>query len=113
MDNQTIKCSSQEHSDSVAIAYCQECKINLCRNCDNFHSKLFQNHHKYNIDKSIEEVFTGLCKEEKHSNELQFYCKNDNKLCCSSCLSKIKDKYYGQHSECEVYSIQEIKNEKK
>ena len=43
MDNQTIKSSSKEHSESGAIAYCQECKINLCKKCDNFHSKLFEN----------------------------------------------------------------------
>ncbi len=36
-----------------------------------------------------------------------------NQLCCAACLSKIKDKINGQHTNCNVCSIEEIENEKK
>ena len=57
--------------------------------------------------------FSGICKEIKHKVELEFYCKNHNQLCCAACLSKIKNKGNGQHSDCDVCLIEEIKNEKK
>ena len=42
-----------------------------------------------------------------------FYCKNHNKLCCAACLSKMKVNGYGQHFNCEVCLIKDIKKEKK
>ena len=54
-----------------------------------------------------------MCQKEKHSIELDFFCKNHNQLCCAACLSKIKNKEYGQHKECEACHIQDIKEEKK
>ena len=44
---------------------------------------------------------------------LQYFCETHNKLCCAACLSKIKEKGYGQHFDCKVYSIEKIKVEKK
>ena len=106
-------CSSKEHNEIEAIAFCQECKIYMCNKCDNYHSKLFQNHHKFNVKEDIKEIFTGLCKEENHSLKLKYFCKTHNELCCAGCLSKIKDKEYGQHSNCDVCNIDNIKEEKK
>lgn len=59
-----------------------------------------------------DEIFTGLCKEMNHSNELKFYCKTHNELCCAECITKIKTDGYGQHTDCEICLIKEIKDEK-
>ena len=107
------KCSFQEHKEVDAVIYCQECKVYLCNKCENFHSKLFINHRPCKFGKDIQEIFTGYCTEENHTIKLDFFFRNHNKLCCSSCLCKIKDKYYGQHTNCEVCYIKDIKDEKK
>ena len=112
MDNQK-KCSAKKHSDINAISYCMECNIYMCNKCINLHSELHENHHNYNLDKNIQEIFTRICKEEKHKQELEFYCKTHSKLCCAACISKIKGKGNGQHTDCNVCFIEEIKDEKK
>ena len=112
MKNQT-KCSQTKHADSNAISYCVECNIYLCNKCISLHSQLFENHHNYNLEKDIFEIFTGLCKKQKHKNELKYYCKEHNILCCAACISKIKDKENGQHKDCNVCNIEEIEKEKK
>ena len=114
MKNQSQKCSLKKHSENNANYFCQECKIYMCNKCDNLHSELFPNHNKNKIDINIDmkEIFTGYCKEEKHNNELVFFCKTHNQLCCAACLSKIRKKGNGQHSQCFVCEIEDIKNEK-
>ena len=106
------KCCFKKHEEIDANYYCDKCKIYMCNKCENFHSDLFQNHHSNNLDKETKEIFTGFCKEKKHI-ELKYYCKNHNVLCCAACISKIKDNEYGQHKDCDVCKIDEIKNEKK
>ena len=59
------------------------------------------------------EIFIDKCKEENHNAKLEFYCKEHNILCCVACTSKIKAEGYGQHSECNVIHIKEIKDEKR
>ena len=112
MENQK-KCSNKKHSDINAINFCIECNLYLCNKCTNYHSELLDTHHLYNIDKKIEDIFTGLCQESNHNKELEFYCKSHNKLCCAACLSKIKGKGNGQHFDCNVCLLEEIKEEKK
>ena len=112
MENQK-KCSNKKHSDINAINYCTECNLYLCNKCINHHSELLDNHHLYNLDKKIEDMFTGICKEPNHKVELEFYCKTHNKLCCAACLSKIKGKGSGQHFDCDVCLLEEIKEEKR
>ena len=107
------KCSLEDHKDENAVMCCQECQINMCKRCENIHSKLFKNHHLYSLDKDKSEIFTGLCTHKKHSLELEFYCQTHNKLCCAACISKIKIKGKGQHKDCEVCYIKKIKNIKK
>ena len=107
------KCSSKEHQQIEAVYYCQNCNIYICNKCDKFHSDMFQNHIKISLDKEKSEIFTGFCNEEGHSNKLIFFCKIHNVLCCSSCLCKIKKKGYGQHKDCDVCEIEDIKEEKK
>ena len=41
------------------------------------------------------------------------YCKDHNTLCCALCTSKIKEYGYGQHSDCNIIHIKEIKDEKR
>ena len=108
-----IKCSKNEHEDKQAVVYCPECKLYLCNKCLNYHSELFKGHIKYNLNKNLNEFFTGMCPEGNHKNNLDFFCKNHNKLVCVSCISKIKCQGYGQHTDCNVCLIKEIKNEKK
>ena len=114
MENQIKKCSSKEHENIDSISYCQECKVYMCNKCESFHSKLLQFHHSYNLNKNInEEIFTGLCTEENHNEQLEFFCKDHNILCSSSCLCKIKKKGKGQHTECNACIIEDIKEDKK
>ena len=113
MENKIKKCSSKDHSEIDSSTYCNICKVYMCNKCENFHSKLFQTHKIYGVNQNNEEIFTGLCKEENHSIKLKYFCKNHNKLCCAACLSKIKDMEYGQHKDCDVCIIEEIKFEKK
>ena len=114
MENNTTKCSSKEHVEINAINFCKECKLNMCNKCDNLHSKLFQNHHIFKLDNNnINEIFTGFCKEKDHNDELEFFCKNHNELCCASCICRFKYKGKGQHKDCDVSIIDDIKEEKK
>jgi len=46
----------------------------MLNKCLNYHPEIHENHQNYNLDKNINEIFTGQCKEEKHKNELEFYC---------------------------------------
>ena len=113
MDISNNKCSSKEHEDINAICYCFECKVYMCNKCEIFHSKLFHLHHSYKLDKNLNDVFTGFCKEENHNEKLEFFCKIHNQLCCGLCLCKIKDKGKGQHKDCDVCIIEKIEEEKK
>ena len=85
----------------------------MCNKCENLHSKLFQHLNLFKLDKDINEIFTGYCKELNHNNELKFFCKNHNQLCCAECITKIKGNGIGQHKDCDVCFLNEIKNIKK
>ena len=107
------KCSFPEHSNVDAISYCHECKIYMCVKCEKVHSGLCINHHQYKIDKNFKDIFTGFCKEENHVDKLEYFCKTHNQLCCSACIVKIKKSWNGQHTDCDVCIIEDIKNDKK
>ena len=100
MEIKSLKCSSKEDKDIDAISYCGECKIYMCNKCEKFHSKLFYNHLTYNLDKQIDDIFTGFCKEPNRKNKLEFFCKNHNTLCCAACLCKIEKDGVGLHKDC-------------
>ena len=106
------KCFTEEHKDIDAISFCQECQIYMCNKCDNTHSSFHKNHHAFKLIKE-EEIFTGYCKEKNHPIKLGYYCKNHNQLCCSICLCKLNELGDGQHKDCEVCTIENIKEEKK
>jgi len=107
------KCSFKQHHDIDSIKYCQECKIYMCNKCLNNHQGLFENHNQYNLDKDSMEMLLDTCEENNHPNKLEFFCKTHNKLCCGYCITKIKGKGYGQHKDCDVCFIENIKEEKK
>ena len=113
METQVKKCSSNKHSEIDAISYCQECKRSFCNKCQNLHSELFEEHKIINLNIDLNEIFIDLCKQKNHNYKYEFFCKTHNTLCCSICISKIKDEYHGQHSDCDVCFIKDIKNSKK
>ena len=112
MEIQQNKCSSAEHESEIdSNSYCGKCGIYMCNKCEILHSKLFNNHQLFIIQKGNEEMFTEYCIE--HKMELDFFCKTHNLLCCAACLCKIKKNEIGKHKDCEVCNIEEIKEEKK
>jgi len=106
------KCSLEEHKEIDAIMYCPECRIYMCNKCENYHSPFFKNHHPYKLNNE-EDIFTGYCKEINHIDKLKYYCKQHNQLCCAACLCKINKDGDGQHKDCDVYLLVDIKDEKK
>ena len=44
---------------------------------------------------------------------MEFYFKNHNQLYCAACLTKINTNGYGQHKDCDICIIEDIKGEKK
>ena len=112
MENFKTKCSSKEDENINAISYCGECKIYMCNKCEKLHTKLFLNHQIYNIEKYEGEIFTEFCKEPEHREKLKFFCKSCNVLCCAACICRIKSNGIGQHQNCEVCLVDDIKEEK-
>ena len=108
------KCSLLKHNEKDAISFCKECRLYLCNKCENNHLEYLENHHIFKLEnKDIIDIFTGFCKEKNHSVELKYYCKNHNILCCAECITKLKGKENGQHSDCDICSIEDIENDKK
>ena len=112
MEKRKKKCYFKDHKEVDSISYCQECKIYMCNKCINIHKGFFENHHQYILDKEINEIFTGICSEQNHYQRLEYFCKNHNQLCCAACIAKIKGEGNGQHTDCNVCFIKEIKKEK-
>ena len=113
MENKSKKCSLKKHCEIDAISFCYECKTYFCNKCQNFHSEIFENHKLYKLNQDINEIFTGFCNEKNHYGKLKYFCNSHNKLCCAECITKLKDKENGQHTDCNICFIEEIKNEKK
>ena len=113
MEENRKKCSAKSHSEINAISYCEQCKKFMCNKCLNYHKEFFEDHRLINIENNLKELFIDNCKENGHNYKLEFYCKNHNTLCCVGCISKLEEKNYGQHKNCDVCSIEKIKDEKK
>ena len=108
------KCASVNHKEIDAVSYCGECKVYLCNKCNKFHSEIFVNHNSIKLEgKDITELFTGFCKEKSHKAELKYFCKKHNVLCCAECITKLKGKENGQHSDCDICFIEDIENTKR
>ncbi len=113
MENIIKKCSSKEHEKINAVSYCPECNIYICNKCEIIHLNLLQHHHSYKFNSNHKDIFTGFCNIENHLNKLEYFCKDHNELCCLGCIAKIKGKGKGQHSNCNIVFIENIKEEKK
>ena len=110
------KCYSKGHEEILSAYYCPQCNIYICKKCEISHLNLFykKKHILINLDKDKElnDIFTGYCKENNHLEKLEYFCKDHNKLCCSSCIVKIKREGKGQHTDCDICLIENIKDEK-
>ena len=106
------KCSVETHKDS-AVSYCEQCKIYMCNKCINYHKELFKNHQLKSLDKNGKDIFIDLCRKNNHERKFEFYCKNHNELCCVCCITKLDYKDYGQHKDCDICPIDNIKEENK
>ena len=115
MENNIIKCSLENHKENNAVSFCTNCKIYMCNKCEKLHSELFLNHNQLRNDKikDLSDIFTGFCSEKNHPNELNYFCKTHNKLICPVCITKIKNKEIGQHTDCNVCSVEDIEDEKR
>ena len=112
MDILNIKCKN--HENLIAFKYCHECNIYICHKCFNHHSKQFQNlHHLSELSGDISQFFTGLCKEDNHSNKLEYYCETHNKLVCKLCIGKEQNISNCKHKECKISQLNDIKENKK
>ena len=111
-DAKEKKCSSKAHNGKQAISFCHDCRIYLCNKCQKTHTELYD-HLLISQDKDLKEIFTGYCEEENHPCELNFYCKTHNKLICAACISKIKIEGFGQHTDCDISTLEDIKDAKK
>ena len=107
------KCSNKLHKEVISISFCEQCKMFMCNKCLIHHKELFENHPLIDIDKNDKDLFIDFCKEIGHGRKYEFFCKNHNELCCVCCISKLKLKGYGQNKDCDICSIEEIKEEKK
>ena len=113
MEVKIEKCSFTEHNQVEACSYCHECKIYMCNKCSIHHKGLCKNHHQYNLKQDFNNIFIETCKEENHNLKLEYYCKSHNILCCDSCITKIKYKGKGEHKDCDIILLEDIKEEKK
>ena len=58
-------------------------------------------------------IFTEYCKlGNNHNLEFTFFCKTHNELCCEKCISKKEEKDFGQHKNCDICSLEIIKEQK-
>ena len=105
------KCSLEEHKNINATKFCPKCVIYMCNKCENIHYSLLKSHKVYNLNNE-DEIFSGICKEKGHY-DLKYFCKGHNQLCCAACIAKLNKIGEGQHKDCEVCYINEIKEEKK
>ena len=113
MEEKNKTCSYEKHKEEISNYYCKNCNIYMCNKCFEYHSKLFENHFLIKNDQDNPDIFTGYCNEKNHFEVLEFFCKNHNKLCCSSCICKMKSEKYGEHKDCDICFINDIKEEKK
>ncbi|XP_060567903.1 uncharacterized protein LOC132726582 [Ruditapes philippinarum] len=75
----------------IASVFCSVCNERMCESCKKVHDslQLTKNHESVDIDsKENVELSTTLRTYQKcdnHGKKIKFYCKDDDKLCCSTC----------------------------
>ena len=110
MKNEIKNCSSKIHQEIKASSFCQDCRVYMCEKCEKYHLEIY-NHQLISINKDINNNFIGICNEENHNYKLEYYCKTHNKLCCLGCIAKIDKKGNGQHKDCNICIIEDIREE--
>ena len=81
--------------------------------CEKQYLEICNNHRKYKFDNNNpKKIFIGYCLEKNHLDELKYFWKQHNILCCANCITKIKDEENDQHSNCDICSIKDIEKEK-
>ena len=113
MEKKIEKCSFIDHGQINACSYCKECKVYMCNKCSNHHKGLCKDHLQYDLNQDLNNIILSVCLEENHSMKLEYYCKNHNILCWGLCITKLKGKGKGQHKDCEICFLEDIKEEKK
>ncbi|XP_053404867.1 uncharacterized protein LOC128558724 [Mercenaria mercenaria] len=100
-------CSSKD-KQTVADVFCSICDEFQCLDCSNIHKAyaFMKNHKLVNaIDikaKPVSFDMKGLDQCDEHQKQLEFFCEDENQLCCSTCA--IVD-----HRKCHsVVEIQKI-----
>ena len=111
MENKSNNCSAKDHQEIKAISFCQECRLYMCENCKKIHLDLY-NHHLLDLNDENQDMLLGICKENNHNYNLEYFCKTHNKLICLACIASIKKKGNGQHKNCKICIIEDIKEEK-
>ncbi|CAC5387288.1 unnamed protein product [Mytilus coruscus] len=99
-------CEAQ-HITKSANFWCPECEEGLCSECQTHHSfsKGTRNHETISIENylklpsAISKIAT-YCNE--HNLKYQNYCPQDDKICCSVCISEC------HNNCCGLKSLQEI-----
>ena len=112
MENKICYCSAKDHQEIKTISFCQDCRVYMCENCKKIHLDLY-NHHQIDLNDEKQDIFIGICNEKNHNYNLEYYCKTHNKLVCIAYLATIKKKGNGQHKNCKICVIEDIKEEKK
>ncbi|XP_053389643.1 E3 ubiquitin-protein ligase Midline-1-like [Mercenaria mercenaria] len=104
-------CLKQNNTTSATI-FCSVCNERLCGECKKVHDSLefTKNHESVEIEKrEIVEFLTAFqtfqrC--QRHGKKVKFYCKDEDKLCCSTCAIIA-------HRECKgLIEISEIAKDK-
>ncbi|XP_053389642.1 E3 ubiquitin-protein ligase Midline-1-like [Mercenaria mercenaria] len=83
-------CLKQNNTTSATI-FCSDCNERLCVECKKVHDSLefSKNHESVEIEKreNVEflTAFQSYQRCQQHGKKVKFYCKDEDKLCCSTC----------------------------
>eukprot|EP00475_Leptophrys_vorax_P005007 TRINITY_DN13010_c0_g1_i1.p1 TRINITY_DN13010_c0_g1~~TRINITY_DN13010_c0_g1_i1.p1 ORF type:complete len:436 (-),score=101.97 TRINITY_DN13010_c0_g1_i1:142-1449(-) len=96
-ESQPVLCEESASHGSAAV-FCQQCKVNLCTECDDrVHLlKVFQSHVR--IPAKDKKVL--VC--EEHGEALKYFCESHERKICRDCRE------FGEHPSCRVQLISKI-----
>ena len=112
MENKNRKCSLGEHSKINAKTFCQDCKILMCDECEDFHKEICETHRLHKLDKNIINI-KDLLDQAMNLNEINFFCKTHNKFCYRKCKAKSKEEENDKINNCNVCLINYIEEDKR
>ena len=55
----------------------------MCLKWETIYSSLCIKHNVFKLGKDLKDIFTGYYKIENHNNKLQYFCRDNNQLCCT------------------------------